>query len=103
MSKSILFLLVMIESARVQNVQPPPVPGDCTVSPYAGGGGRLYLDCTLSAINSEYEATNFSVIPGEHTAGLTVRCSDTLAASHLEPQGNTHTHIHTHTHTHTLV
>ena len=87
----ICFLFLMTCLVRVENV---PIPGDCTTKPYQEKGGknenqdgRLHLDCTLSAINSESEKTNFSVIPGEHTASLTVRCSDTLSTSHLEPQG----------------
>ncbi|XP_023321221.1 toll-like receptor 6 [Eurytemora carolleeae] len=87
----ICFLLLMTCLVRVENV---PIPGDCTTKPYREKGGknenqdvRLHLDCTLSAINSESEKTNFSVIPGEHTASLTVRCSDTLSTSHIEPQG----------------
>ena len=88
MRRLLIFLLVMTLAVTVHNI---PVPGDCTTSPYTQNGGiqdgRLHLDCTLSAINSEYEKTNFSVIPGDHTASLTVRCLDSISRSYLEPQG----------------
>ena len=79
------FLLVMIHPHLVQNI---PVPGDCSSKPYGDGqGGGLQLECHLSAINSDAEKTNFSVIPAEHTLSLTVKCSDKTSRSQLEPRG----------------
>ena len=87
----------------------PPVPGDCSPTPYrrptsdndSGESdenndtvvspsaifGGLHLDCLLSAINSDAERTNFSVIPAEHTVSLTVTCADDVVPSQLEPEG----------------
>lgn len=39
------------------------------------------------ASNSPDERTNFSVVPSEHTAALTVLCRDGGVASRLEPRG----------------
>ncbi len=73
----------------------PPVPNDCTSVPFSSsdlGGlsdtaeGALDLTCHLSAINSAREQTNFSVVPSEHTYGLTVKCLDP-APGRLEPAG----------------
>jgi hypothetical protein len=66
-----------------------PVPQDCSSQPFREGeqGGRLALECTLSAINSQAERTNFGVIPSELTVGLTVRCSDGQSLSELDPEG----------------
>ena len=61
----------------------PPVPDDCKARPFEDG---LALDCTLSAINSADEKTNFSVLPSQHTKGLTIRCRDP-ALSQLEADG----------------
>ena len=81
----VCFLLVMIHPFLVYNI---PVPGDCSSKPYRDGeGGGLQLECHLSAINSDAEKTNFSVIPAEHTLSLTVKCVDTTSQSQLEPQG----------------
>ena len=81
----ICFLLVMIHPFLVYNI---PVPEDCSSEPYRDGeGGGLQLECHLSAINSEAEKTNFSVIPAEHTLSLTVKCGDKSSQSQLEPQG----------------
>ena len=66
-----------------------PVPQDCSSQPFREGASdaRLALECTLSAINSQAERTNFGVIPSELTAGLTVRCSDGQSLSELDPEG----------------
>ena len=65
------------------------VPQDCSSQPFREGGedGRMALECTLSAINSQAERTNFGVIPSELTVGLTVRCSDGQSLSELDPEG----------------
>lgn len=61
----------------------PPVPDDCKAKPFEDG---LALDCSLSAINSAAEKTNFSVLPVQHTLSLTVRCRDPVL-SQLEAHG----------------
>ena len=79
------FILVMIHPHLVHNI---PVPGDCSSKPYGDGqGGGLQLECHLSAINSDGEKTNFSVIPAERALSLTVKCSDKTSRSRLEPRG----------------
>jgi hypothetical protein len=110
-----IFLLLMDRIAlTLPDKAAPPVPGDCSPSPYhrrrpaaddednsyeddenvsspettpIGGGGGLHLDCLLSAINSDAERTNFSVIPAAHTVSLTVTCADELVSGALEPEG----------------
>uniref|UniRef100_A0A0K2T2M9 Tolllike receptor 6 [Tribolium castaneum] n=1 Tax=Lepeophtheirus salmonis TaxID=72036 RepID=A0A0K2T2M9_LEPSM len=66
-----------------------PVPDDCTSSPISGGGvaAGISLVCSLSAINSDSEKTNFSVIPSEQALSLIVMCKDNLIMSKLEPGG----------------
>jgi hypothetical protein len=102
-----IFLLLMDRAAVT--LEKVPVPGDCSPTPFrrttdeydedaaaaamtsdpppVAGGGGLHLTCLLSAINSEAERTNFSVIPAEETVGLTVRCADEVVRSQLEPGG----------------
>lgn len=72
-----LFLLAKAEAEE------PPVPDDCKAKPFEDG---LALDCSLSAINSAAEKTNFSVLPAQHTLSLTVRCRDPVL-SQLEANG----------------
>ncbi len=62
-----------------------PVPDDCVSSPNGDSGG-ISLFCTLSAINSADEKTDFAVIPSSHTTALTVRCRDSVL-SRLDPDG----------------
>jgi Leucine-rich repeat (LRR) protein len=61
----------------------PPIPDDCVSSTFENG---LALTCSLSAINSANEKTNFSVVPNDHTLSLTVKCRDS-ALSSLDPMG----------------
>ena len=61
----------------------PPVPDDCKASPYEEGRA---LVCSLSAINSPEEKTNFAVIPSVNTLSLTIRCRNDLP-SQLEADG----------------
>ena len=75
--------IIIGQAAGAGAIAEPPVPDDCKARPFEDG---LALDCTLSAINSAEEKTNFSVLPAQHTRGLTVRCSDP-ALSQLEPDG----------------
>uniref|UniRef100_A0A1Y1LF69 TIR domain-containing protein n=1 Tax=Photinus pyralis TaxID=7054 RepID=A0A1Y1LF69_PHOPY len=44
----------------------------------AGGQDEVALTCKLRTINSEFDTTNFSVIPSEHTTSLRVECSDVI-------------------------
>ena len=60
-----------------------PVPDDCSSSPFESGVSLL---CSLSAINSAVEKTDFGVIPSARTRALTVRCRDTVL-SRLDPNG----------------
>jgi hypothetical protein len=60
-----------------------PVPDDCSSTRFEDG---LALVCSLSAINSVDEKTNFSVIPSEHTLALTVKCREPTL-SQLEADG----------------
>ncbi|XP_017772235.1 PREDICTED: toll-like receptor 6 [Nicrophorus vespilloides] len=65
----------------------PPVlryeaPDDCqwwVREPAAvGGQDEVALTCKLRTINSEFDTTNFSVIPSEHTTSLRIECSDVI-------------------------
>jgi hypothetical protein len=48
-------------------------------SPMAGvGPNDVALHCRLRTINSQFDQTNFSVVPREHTVSLTIECSDSL-------------------------
>ena len=72
--------------AAVAAAGPPsslPVPDDCVSSQFESG---IELLCSLSAINSADERTNFSVIPADHTLSLTVRCREPTM-SRLEADG----------------
>ncbi len=61
-------------------------PDDCELDNGDGNDQDGFsLTCHLSAINSDTERTNFSVIPSSGTAALTVVCSDAADASALEP------------------
>ncbi|XP_058067234.1 toll-like receptor 6 [Anopheles bellator] len=49
------------------------------------------LICNLRTVNSEFDNTNFSVIPAEHTAALSILCNDAiLARSKLQPKSFAH-------------
>ncbi len=63
-----LAIFVVQLSLTLTLAEEPPVPDDCKPSPFEDG---LELECTLSAINSADEKTNFSVVPAEHTLSLT--------------------------------
>ena len=83
-----LIILLVVTSVTSEAASPsPPVPGDCLPSPRGDGGQGLDLLCHLSAINSDQEKTNFSVVPADHTVSLTVQCTDRDSVSHLEPRG----------------
>jgi len=42
------------------------------------GGEEVALTCKLRTINSEFDTTNFSVIPSEHTTSLRIECNNML-------------------------
>jgi hypothetical protein len=54
--------------------------GHSGLLPMAGvaGPNDVALHCRLRTINSQFDQTNFSVVPREHTASLTIECSDSL-------------------------
>lgn len=47
-------------------------------SALSSGTNDVALHCRLRTINSQFDQTNFSVVPREHTASLTIECSDSL-------------------------
>lgn len=53
-------------------------PDDCRFHIHANQDVRLA--CLLRTVNSEYDTTNFSVIPAEHTVSLAIQCNDTISA-----------------------
>ncbi|KAH8371302.1 hypothetical protein KR093_006833, partial [Drosophila rubida] len=67
-------------------------PDDCHFMPAAGlEQPEIALTCNLRTVNSEFDTTNFSVIPAEHTVGLHILCNDEIMAkSRLEPQSFAH-------------
>lgn len=56
-----------------------------------GSGGiisgtvEVSLHCRLRTINSQFDQTNFSVVPREHTTALTIECSDSLLYQRFVP------------------
>ncbi|XP_037720849.1 toll-like receptor 6 [Drosophila subpulchrella] len=67
-------------------------PDDCHFMP-AGGLDQpeIALTCNLRTVNSEFDTTNFSVIPAEHTVALHILCNDEIMAkSRLEAQSFAH-------------
>jgi len=44
----------------------------------SGSGVEVSLHCRLRTINSQFDQTNFSVVPREHTTALVIECSDSL-------------------------
>ncbi|CAH1173852.1 unnamed protein product [Phaedon cochleariae] len=70
-------------------------PDDCqwwirepTVS---GGQDEVALTCNLRTINSEFDTTNFSVIPSEHTTSLRIECNpDIMSRSSLNDKSFVH-------------
>lgn len=56
-------------------------PDDCQwwIRETSGSGGdEVALTCKLRTINSEFDTTNFSVIPSEHTTSLRIECNNIL-------------------------
>ncbi|XP_067613440.1 toll-like receptor 6 [Eurosta solidaginis] len=67
-------------------------PDDCHFLPAAGPDHpEIALTCNLRTVNSEFDTTNFSVIPPEHTVALHVLCNDEIMAkSSLEARSFSH-------------
>ncbi|XP_028893963.2 toll-like receptor 6 [Zeugodacus cucurbitae] len=67
-------------------------PDDCHFLPAAGPDNpEIALTCNLRTVNSEFDTTNFSVIPAEHTVALHVLCNDEIMAkSSLEARSFAH-------------
>lgn len=65
-------------------------PDDCQtiVNPL---NQEVKLVCNLRTVNSEFETTNFSVIPSEHTVSLTIVCdNEIMARSTFRPNSFVH-------------
>lgn len=65
-------------------------PDDCQtiVNPL---NQEVKLICNLRTVNSEFETTNFSVIPSEHTVSLTIVCdNEIMARSTFRPNSFVH-------------
>ncbi|XP_063242525.1 toll-like receptor 6 [Bacillus rossius redtenbacheri] len=79
---------------------PPPLryeaPDDCQWwvrdgAAAGGSGDEVALTCKLRTINSEFDTTNFSVIPSEHTTSLRVACNeDMMSRSSLDDRSFAH-------------
>uniref|UniRef100_A0AAG5DWV5 TIR domain-containing protein n=1 Tax=Anopheles atroparvus TaxID=41427 RepID=A0AAG5DWV5_ANOAO len=65
-------------------------PDDCKYRVLPGN--EIDLACNLRTVNSEFDNTNFSVIPSEHTAALTILCNDAIMAR-SKLQANSFTHL----------
>ncbi|CAG2059854.1 unnamed protein product [Timema podura] len=70
-----------------QQAASPPLryeaPDDCQwwirETPGAvSAGDEVALTCKLRTINSEFDTTNFSVIPSEHTTSLRIECNEVI-------------------------
>ncbi|RWS15631.1 slit 3 protein-like protein [Dinothrombium tinctorium] len=56
-------------------------PDDCEWKPAING--EVSVTCKLRTVNAAYDSTNFSLIPSERTASLTILCDDVLFESFL--------------------
>jgi len=82
----VLLVFLAATTAVASAVTSYEAPDDCDwtfVDDEAGFQGGVSLTCHLSAINSNVEKTNFSVIPSDGTKRLVVKCSD-ASLSHLD-------------------
>lgn len=80
-----------------ENQTVPPLrydaPDDCQwwVRDVSGGTDEVALYCKLRTINSEFDTTNFSVIPSEHTTSLKIECNESmLSKSSLDDRSFAH-------------
>ena len=75
----------------IEHLQPfsYEAPDDCKFSLIKNQD--ISLTCNLRTVNSEFDTTNFSVIPIEHTTSLTILCNNELKTkSKLRPKGFAH-------------
>ncbi|CRK86654.1 CLUMA_CG000490, isoform A [Clunio marinus] len=75
----------------IEHLQPfsYEAPDDCKFSLIKNQD--ISLACNLRTVNSEFDTTNFSVIPVEHTTSLTILCNNELKTkSKLKPKGFSH-------------
>lgn len=64
-------------------------PDDCRLTD--NRNEDFSLACNLRTINSEFDTTNFSVIPSDHTVSLSIVCNNTIKVkSTLEPRSFGH-------------
>ncbi|XP_066253458.1 toll-like receptor 6 [Euwallacea similis] len=57
----------------------------------SSGQDEVALTCNLRTINSEFDTTNFSVIPSEHTTSLRIECNpEILSRSSLDDKSFVH-------------
>lgn len=90
--------LVLVEAQQQQALQNViehlqafsyEAPDDCKFSLIKNQD--ISLVCNLRTVNSEFDTTNFSVIPIEHTTSLTILCNNELKTkSRLKPRGFAH-------------
>lgn len=90
--------LVLVDSQQqqalqnvIEHLQPfsYEAPDDCKFSLIKNQD--ISLACNLRTVNSEFDTTNFSVIPIEHTTSLTILCNNELKTkSRLKPKGFAH-------------
>ncbi|KAI4458681.1 slit [Holotrichia oblita] len=77
---------LILGDTQPTDVAPQPLrydaPDDCQwwirEPAVAGGQDEVALTCKLRTINSEFDTTNFSVIPSEHTTSLRIECNDLI-------------------------
>lgn len=85
----LIVCVVLCHSAWCASEQPTPAapslryeaPDDCQWwirETSSSGGDEVALTCKLRTINSEFDTTNFSVIPSEHTTSLRIECNNVL-------------------------
>lgn len=75
----------------IEHLQPfsYEAPDDCKFSLIKNQD--ISLVCKLRTVNSEFDTTNFSVIPIEHTTALTILCDNEIKTkSRLKPKGFAH-------------
>lgn len=75
----------------IEHLQPfsYEAPDDCKFSLIKNQD--ISLACKLRTVNSEFDTTNFSVIPVEHTTSLTILCNHEMKVkSLLKPRGFAH-------------
>lgn len=91
-------LLALVDSQQqqalqnvIEHLQPfsYEAPDDCKFSLIKNQD--ISLACNLRTVNSEFDTTNFSVIPIEHTTSLTILCNNELKTkSKLKSKGFSH-------------